>query len=192
MTVRAERVGSAVVLNLEGPLTVDADTRRLRELVGSMTRFSPRHVILDLRKVERLDCSGIGQLVQLHNRIGQSGGVLTLVNVDDQQKRLLQMVGLLNVFRISDSPQEALEDRPTTAARPSLVNAFEQGLYGDGDVGAEQARRRGLLRQAGRRLPGAPAVATLTQYFGEGRPESPPPRAAKNRPWPPASRGRER
>ena len=128
MTVMAERAGSAVVLNLEGPLTVDADTRRLRELVGSMTRFSPRHVILDLRKVERLDCSGIGQLVQLHNRIGKSGGVLTLVNVDDRQRRLLQMVGLLNVFRISGSPQEALEERPNTAARPSLVNAFEPGL----------------------------------------------------------------
>jgi anti-sigma B factor antagonist len=109
MTIRVERAGAAVVVNLEGPLTIEADTRRLRALVGSLTRDSPRHVILDLRKVERLDCSGIGQLVQLHNRVRGAGGVLTLVNVDDRQRRLLQMVGLLNVFRICPSSQEAIE-----------------------------------------------------------------------------------
>jgi anti-anti-sigma factor len=121
MTVRAERGGPAVVINLEGPLTIATDTRRLRELVASMTRFSPRHVILDLRKVERLDCAGIGQLVQLHNRVCGSGGALTLVNVDDRQRRLLQLVGLLAVLRICDSPREALEACRTAPARPSLV-----------------------------------------------------------------------
>jgi anti-sigma B factor antagonist len=127
MTVGAERVGSVVVLNLEGPLTIETDTRRLRELASSVTRSCPRHVILDLGNVQRLDCSGIGELVKLHNQVRRSGGVLTLVNVDDRQRRLLQMVGLLTIFRICDSPQEALGASGTTVARPSLVNAFEQG-----------------------------------------------------------------
>jgi anti-anti-sigma factor len=127
MTVKPERVGSAVVFNLEGPLTIEADTHRLRELVWSMTRFRPRHVILNLGNVPRLDCSGIGELVQLHKRVCKSGGVLTLVNVGDRQRRLLQMVGLLAIFRICASPQEALESSRTTAPRPSLASAFEQG-----------------------------------------------------------------
>ena len=126
MTVQAERAGSVVVFDLEGSLTIEADMRRLDELVWSMTRFVPRHVILDLGKVQRLDCSGIGALVALHNRVRRSGGVLTLVRVNDRQRRLLQMVGLLTVFRICDSPQEALGTSRTAVARPSLVNAFEQ------------------------------------------------------------------
>ena len=126
MTVKAERAGSAVVFDLEGPLTIEADMRRLDELVWSMTRFAPRHVILDLGKVQRLDCSGIGKLVALHNRVRRSGGVLTLVHVDDRQRRLLQMVGLLTVFRICDTSQEALGTSRTAAARPSLVNALDQ------------------------------------------------------------------
>ena len=45
MEIRAERQGSAVVLNLEGPLTVEADTYRLHELVASLARLDANNVV---------------------------------------------------------------------------------------------------------------------------------------------------
>jgi anti-anti-sigma factor len=145
MRVRAERVDSAWVLHLEGRLTVEEDTRQLHELVGSMTRFDPCNVVLDFGNVGQLDCSGIGQLVQLDNQVRGSGGALTLLNVENRQKRLLQLLGLLTVFRVCDRRQEAITgcrnaaawawglpsaqlEASTDAARPSIGCAFAQAV----------------------------------------------------------------
>ena len=108
MRVRAERVDSAWVLHLEGRLTVEEDTRQLHELVRSMVHFDPCNVVLDLGNVGQLDCSGIGQLVQLNNLVCGSGGAFTLLNVEPLQKRLLGMLGLLTVFRVLDRRPEAI------------------------------------------------------------------------------------
>ena len=108
MRIRAERVDSAWVVHVEGRLTVEEDTRQLHELVRSMTHFCPGNVILDLGSVGQLDCSGIGQLVQLNNQVCGSGGAFALLNVERRQKRLLQLLELLGVLRVFDRRQEAI------------------------------------------------------------------------------------
>jgi anti-sigma B factor antagonist len=117
MRVRAERVDSAWLLHLEGRLTVEEDTRDLHELVRSMVQFDPYNLVLDLGNVEQLDCSGIGQLVQLNNQVRGSGGAFTLLNVEPRQKRLLRMLGLLTVFPVFDRRQEAIANCRRAAAR---------------------------------------------------------------------------
>jgi len=145
MRVRAERVDSAWVLHLQGRLTVDEDTRQLHEMVRAMTHFDKCNVVLDFGNVGQLDCSGIGQLVQLSNQVRGSGGALTLLNVEHRQKRLLQLLGLLAVFRVFDRRQEAITGCPnvaawawrlpparleasTDAARPSVDRVFAQAI----------------------------------------------------------------
>jgi len=113
-------VGSTVILHLEGRLTVEEDTHPLHELLGSITGVDPWTVVLDLANVPQLDCSGIGQLVQLNHQVGRSGGVLLLVNVDRRQKRLLELLGLLEVFRVCGSWPEGLMGRRTAGAPASL------------------------------------------------------------------------
>jgi anti-anti-sigma factor len=143
MQVRAERVGSAVVLDLEGRLTVEADMHQLHELVRSIVRLDGRRVVLDLGNVPQLDCSGIGQLVRLNNLVREAGGALTLVNVERRQKHLLQILGLLEAFRVFDDRQEAMawcwsaaaadrgpafEQPKASAARPSMGGVFVRAL----------------------------------------------------------------
>ena len=108
MEIRAERQGSAVVLNLDGPLTAEADTYRLRELVASLARLDSSRLVLDLSNVEQIDSFGVGQLVALYNEIRPRGVALTLVNVDCRQKRLLEVAGLGRVFPVFGTRQEAL------------------------------------------------------------------------------------
>jgi hypothetical protein len=64
--------------------------------------------VLNFRGVPRLDCSGIGQLVQLDTQVRASGGALMLVNVEDRQKHLLQVLGLLTLLQVCESRQEAM------------------------------------------------------------------------------------
>ena len=58
----------------------------------------PSNVVLSLERVRRLDCSGLGQLVRLHNRVSESGSLFTLVNIDPRQRQLLKILMLKNLF----------------------------------------------------------------------------------------------
>ena len=110
MEVRAERAGPAVVVHLEGGrLVVEEDTQELRDLVQAVTLVDEGcSVVLDLEKVWQLDCSGIGQLVELGNQVRELGGVFSLVNVGPRPRHLLALLGLLKVLPVFASPEEAI------------------------------------------------------------------------------------
>jgi len=109
MEVRAERIGAAVVFSLEGPLTVEADTRRLHALVRWTTHHVGCDIVLDFANVPQLDCAGIGQLVEMHARLCRCGGGLVLVNVGRRLERMLNLAGLLIVFPVFATLDAALD-----------------------------------------------------------------------------------
>lgn len=126
MEIRAEREGSAVVLDLEGSLTAEVDMDRLHDLAASLVGPDARTLVLDLGSVRNLDSYGVGQLVALYNEVRPKGVALTLVNVERHQKRLLEVSGLLGVFAVFDTRQEALTrrwDRPAPQAPVQPVRA---------------------------------------------------------------------
>ena len=144
MRVRAERAGPAVIVHLEeGRLVVEEDTQQLHDLVRTVTRLDDGcSVVLDLEKLWQLDCSGIGQLVELRRQVCGSGGVFALVNVGPRQKRLLALLGLLRVLPVFASREEAVTacwsakargcalrfpriEAPILAVRPSIDGALE-------------------------------------------------------------------
>ena len=119
MDLRLEREGPAVVFRLEkGSLVVEEDTWELRDLVRAVTVFDPGcSVVLDLAKVRQIDCSGIGQLVELGNQVREKGGVFALIHVKTHHKRLLALLGLLKVLPVFASPDEAITASWSARAR---------------------------------------------------------------------------
>jgi len=119
MEVRAERAGPAVVVHLEGGrLVVEEDTQELRDLVQAVTLVDEGcSVVLDLEKVWQLDCSGIGQLVELGNQVRELGGVFSLVNVGPRPRHLLALLGLLKVLPVFASREEAITASWSARAR---------------------------------------------------------------------------
>jgi anti-anti-sigma factor len=108
MDLKTERVGSAVILHLEGRLTVEADTERLQDMVNSVARLHARDVLLDMREIRQLDCSGIGQILNLRNQFHNIRMTFALMDIERHQKRMLKISGLLRVFRVFGSREEAL------------------------------------------------------------------------------------
>jgi anti-anti-sigma factor len=129
MRVRAERAGPAVIVHLDGErLVVEEDTRPLHDLVRTLTRLDEGcSVILDLEKVSQLDCSGIGQIVQIAVQVHESGGVLLLVNVGCRQKRLLAMAGLLGVLPVLADQEEAVT--ACWSAKARILSALEGSTH---------------------------------------------------------------
>ena len=106
MEVGLRQWRTALVLDLHGRLTVDEDLRPLWVIVGS--GMAPgAHMMLNLEDVSRLDCAGIGELVALHCAVQETGGMLSLLNVDPRQKKMLEIVGLLRTLNVHDGLDRA-------------------------------------------------------------------------------------
>jgi anti-anti-sigma factor len=119
MEVRVERLGPAVVLDLEGRLTIDEDTGRLHELARSSARSGSVDIVLDLGGVRQIDCSGIGQLMSVRDEVRAWGGSLALVNLAQRQRRLLQLFGLLAVLRVFESRAQVVAAAVGRRAAPA-------------------------------------------------------------------------
>ena len=89
---------ATVVFELAGRLIIEAPIQWLADLTELMTDEGRCVLVLDLRGVSQMDCSGIGQLVKLFVKVRRLGGRFALVNVQRRQRRLLDMCGLLTLF----------------------------------------------------------------------------------------------
>jgi anti-anti-sigma factor len=125
---------------------VEEDTQPLHDLVRTVTRLDDGcSVVLDLANVWQLDCSGIGQLVELRRRVCDSGGVFSMVNVGPRPRRLLALLGLLGVLPVFATPEEAVTacwsakargcvsrfpriDASVLAVRPSIDGALQAAV----------------------------------------------------------------
>jgi len=103
MNVTTAALGLAMVLGLEGRLTVEADTHELHELVHTAAAGGARKTVLHMEAVPYLDCSGMGHLVLLHEQLRQVGGTLALVNLGPHQTHALQVVRLLDVLTVFET-----------------------------------------------------------------------------------------
>ena len=108
MELRAERIQSAVILHLEGRMSADADTGWMSDVMNAATGHGVRHALLDLGRVSRLDCSGIGQLLRLREQVHGARRTFGLIDVESRQKRLLELSGLVHVFRVFDDCEAAV------------------------------------------------------------------------------------
>ena len=107
MTLSTERVDSAVILHLDGRLTIEGGDAWLETAVDAGSRGGVRHVLLDMKRVRQLDCAGIGHLLRLRERLHQAHRTCALVAVEPRQRHLLELAGLHRVFRVFDDCEEA-------------------------------------------------------------------------------------
>ena len=100
MDIEAEFVGLAVILRLEGRMSVECDAGWMRAALKAASGDGVRHVLVDVGRVRLLDCCGIGQLLTLRGQLHGARKSICLVDVERHQRRMLELAGLLHVFRV--------------------------------------------------------------------------------------------
>ncbi len=73
---------------------------KLKEKIIEKLDFTFSDIILDLKKVEYIDSSGIGLIVDLYNKIRNKDKNLILKNVSADIKEILGMVNLTRFLKI--------------------------------------------------------------------------------------------
>ncbi len=97
------------ILSLAGEVDV-ASAGRVRDSGLKLISDGVKYLIVDLSPTEFMDSTGLGTLVGLHKRIRESGGEVIVAVSQPRVKRLFEITGLTQVFRMFDDVAAALKE----------------------------------------------------------------------------------
>ncbi len=97
----------AVVLDVSGELDLASSPALEQALESASVKETPL-VIVDLRRLEFMDSTGLSVLVRAHQRAAESGRRFAVVRGPQQVQRLLTLTGVADRLTLADSPEELL------------------------------------------------------------------------------------
>ena len=102
MTASTRLVGGVTIVDLSGRIVLGEGSAGLRDMVHNLIKDGNRKILLNLRDIDYVDSSGLGELVNAFTSMRSQGGELKLLNLTKRVRSLLQITKLLTVFDIAD------------------------------------------------------------------------------------------
>ena len=102
MIASTRLVGGVTILDLSGRIVLGDGSAALRDLVRNLISAGNKKILLNLRNVDYIDSSGLGELVSAFTSMRSGGGALKLLNLSKRVQALLQITKLYTVFDITD------------------------------------------------------------------------------------------
>jgi anti-sigma B factor antagonist len=102
MTASTRLVGGVTIVDLYGRIVLGEGSAGVRDLVRNLIKEGNKKILLNLRDVDYIDSSGLGELVSAFTSMRSHGGELKLLNLTKRVRALLQITKLLTVFDIKD------------------------------------------------------------------------------------------
>jgi len=96
-----------IVIGVSGELDLASSPELERELERT-TASGAELLIIDLRKLEFMDSTGLSVLVRAHQKATQSGKRLAIVKGPQQVQRLLSLTGVAERLTVVDAPEDLL------------------------------------------------------------------------------------
>ena len=100
LSTRVEQGDGQVIVKLEGELDVATAPRLHEVLAAAISEEGSDAIVLDLSALNFLDSTGLSLLVSTDKRVKSLGRVLILKGTQPIVRRLLEVTGLTDVFRI--------------------------------------------------------------------------------------------
>jgi len=100
--------GEASVVEVHGEVDMHTSPK-LHQLLREVCENQPAKIVVDLSKVEYMDSSGIGTLVEIFRRVKGFRGDMVLVSLQPRVRGVFEITKLDKFFTIRDSVAEALQ-----------------------------------------------------------------------------------
>jgi anti-anti-sigma factor len=97
----------AIVIGVSGELDLASSPALEQELERAIAS-SLELVIVDLRKLEFMDSTGLSVIVRAHQKASQSDKRFAVVKGPQQVQRLLSLTGVSDRLTVVDAPEELL------------------------------------------------------------------------------------
>lgn len=100
--------GSVAILEPEGRITFGASELTLREAVLEVVGAGTRDILLDLRRVPKVDSSSVGEMVHAYTSLSNRNSRLRLLSPQPAVLAVLRITGIDTVFEIFEDEDEAV------------------------------------------------------------------------------------
>jgi len=101
-------VEGVTIVDLRGKIAFGEGNTLLRETISRIAATGGRKVLLNMREVDFVDSSGIGEMVRSHMSLRKLGGQMKLTNLNKVVSDLLQATALNRVFEVYGDEESAL------------------------------------------------------------------------------------
>ena len=108
LDVEQKEVEGIVILEMRGRLVVGPESTDFRRTITNLISANQKSIILDLKRVDFIDSTGLGTLVIAHTQLQKAGGAVKLLNVSKRNIQLLLLTKLSTVFEMFDDEQAAI------------------------------------------------------------------------------------
>lgn len=108
--VQVRREGQTALIEVSGELDL-ASGPTLESELDKIAAPETTLVIVDLRRLEFMDSTGLSIIVRAHQRLVEEGCELGLVRGSPQVQRLLDLTGVAERLRLVSTPEELLNDQ---------------------------------------------------------------------------------
>ena len=107
-TIKLKKKGSVCILKLSGKLDL-YNIYQVEIFFNQLVEKGNKSIILDLKKVNYLDSSGLGGLLKMSTDIKKYNGNMSICRLQDHLKSLVKMACLEYTFLVSDSVRESIK-----------------------------------------------------------------------------------
>ena len=133
MQIEQQWTDEVLVLSVRGKLNTEHRAETLRQTIDDVVAQGHLRLMIDVRRVRRLDRVGLDTLLHCLQRVRRAGGDLKLVGVTRPTGALIAISGLLRVFDVQDTVTAAVRafERMQLLAHPvaaRVVPPRERGL----------------------------------------------------------------
>ena len=108
-TVTTKPAGQIVVVSVRGPLKIGhPPLDELRDTLRRLADNGQVQVVVDLSEMPAFDSTGIGMLAVGYTSMRKRNGNIKLCGLPDLARQMLKTVGLLKIFEVFTTRDEAL------------------------------------------------------------------------------------
>lgn len=108
MDLPIRRCGPVSIVELPGRLVRGAATAALRHSIQGLLDSGQARILLDMTQLTFLDSAGLGDLVDCHRRVAETGGALRLLGPSARILELLDITQLTALFESFEDESAAL------------------------------------------------------------------------------------
>lgn len=109
MKVNQKELYGAVVLELQGKLTGGPDADQFRNIFKDLITDGKKNIIVNLKKVDWINSTGLGILISGYTSVRKAGGDLVLCNVGDRIDSILYVTKLNLLFHAFENEEAAAD-----------------------------------------------------------------------------------
>lgn len=114
MQIERMLVKDVTLIRVTGEIVLGRSAERFSDFLKEVLEGGARSVLLDLSDIDYVDSTGLGELVGYLHQFRAQGRTLRLLNPKGTVRKLLELSGLSEVFRIYDDRAQALESMNRT------------------------------------------------------------------------------